>query len=157
MEKREIVYYIDTNLPSNLETCRTFFQGSQVSMKQPKHVSQSESIRLGPFSSSFHLMTSSLILWEQLWARSWVRGEELNLGVKDFWIWELVCGGAVDYEVTWGPHDLLKAVIGLTEGGKAMWRLVDIILIFLTYVVCHMCIFHFWCNSRDKNEMCFSG
>ena len=84
---------IDTNLPRNLDNRRTFFQGSQVSMKQPKWVSQSKSIGLGPFALSFHSITLSLIPWEQLswrcfwavlWARSWVCGKELNLGVRDF-------------------------------------------------------------------------
>ena len=32
---------------------------------------------------------------------------------------------------------------------------VDIILIFLTYVVCYMCNFRLWCNVRDKNETRF--
>ena len=50
------MYYIDTNLPNNLDTHRTFFQDCQVSMKQPKPVSQNRSTGLGPFSSSFHLM-----------------------------------------------------------------------------------------------------
>ena len=68
---KEIVYYIDTNLPNNLDTRRTFFQDCQVSTKQPKPVSENRSTGLGPFSSSFHLMTTSLIPWEQLWARSW--------------------------------------------------------------------------------------
>ena len=132
---KEIVYYIDTNLPSNLDTRRTFFQDCQVSTKQPKPVSQSRSIGLGPFSSSFHLMTSSLIPWEQLWARSWAefvarswakfvmrswaefvvrrwvwRGDELgfliNLRVLISEFEELIY--YIVYKVTWGARDLYR-------------------------------------------------
>ena len=34
---------------------------------------------------------------------------------------------------------------------------VDIILIFLSYVVFHLCNFRLWCNDKDKNTMRFLG
>jgi len=33
---------------------------------------------------------------------------------------------------------------------------VDIILIFLTNAVCHLCNFLIWCNDRDKSKTRFS-
>ena len=118
------MYYIDTNLPNNLDTRRTFFQDCQVSTKQPKPVSQNRSTGLGPFSSSFHLMTTSLIPWEQLWARSWAelrswRGAELSswvarrwVGISNkfegfnFWIEKLIY--YIVYKLTWGARDLYR-------------------------------------------------
>ena len=118
-------------LSNNLDTRRTFFQGCQVSKKRPKLVSQSRSIGLGPFSLSFHLMTSGLNPWMHNWFEHvfGLCGERGAIDwVRDWWgasicavtgergaeeIWGLGISGVVMRFrvllglgiVTWGPRD----------------------------------------------------
>ena len=110
----------DTTLPSNLDNRRTFFQGCQMSMKRPQRVSPSRRIRLGPFSSSFHSMTSSLnpwkavdlkmvfgcvvskkqLIWRCFWVRDWwgtsIRVVTDERGAEEIW------GLGISIWVIWG-------------------------------------------------------
>ena len=165
----------DTTLPSNLDNRRTFFQGCQVSTKRPQRVSPSRSIELGPFSSSFHSMTSSLNPWKavdlkmvfgcvvseeqdlKVFLSSWLVRDFNpcgdwwarswgNLGVRDFYL------GDLGFCLVRNRHVSGKWLVraGVTNSGT-----VDIILLLTTNAVCHISNIRLWSNGGDKNGTIF--
>ena len=117
-------------LPNNLDTHRTFFQGCQVSTKPPKRVSPSRSIGLGPFSSSFHSMTSSLNPWKAVDLKMFmgcVVSEE-QLIWRCFWVrdwWGTLICVVIDErgaEEIWGLGISIWHDLGFYLGlGTVMW------------------------------------